>query len=152
MRTTLLLSTLLLAIAAPRCLAQSQADATVAATANDASQPPLMVASGIEAPAPGAPGPKSAFGRVMAVLIDKLVQDSTQASQPPQTTDGGATATLPIDIEVGAAFRPDAAAAVASNAGAPAPGVAPPDDDSIDDATSQPGPMALQAALPATGP
>jgi hypothetical protein len=151
MRTTLLLSTLLLAIAAPRCLAQSQADATVAATA-DASQPPSKVASGIEAPAPGAPGPKSAFGRVMAVLIDKLVQDSTQASQPPQTTDGGATATLPIDIEVGAAFRPDAAAAVASNAGAPAPGVAPPDDDSIDDATSQPGPMALQAALPATGP
>jgi hypothetical protein len=48
----------------------------------------------------------------MGVLIAKLVQDSTQAAQR-QTSDSGSgsgATTLPIDVEVGAAFQPAASA------------------------------------------
>lgn len=89
MRTLLLLSTMLLALAATDCLAQSRGGAK-----NEATQ---------ASPAEDAVAPKSAFGRVMAVLIAKLVQDSTQAAQPRTSTPGGTT--LPIDVEVGAAFQ-----------------------------------------------
>jgi hypothetical protein len=150
MRTILLLSAMLLAIAAPRCLAQSQGDGMAAATVDGVAQSPARVAPGIEAPVPGAPGPKSAFGRVMAVLIAKLVQDSAQASQPRQAAGSDATATLPIDIEVGAAFRRDTAAGGAGNADAPGPAVvARPGGSDAGDAPSQPEPLALRDALPA---
>ena len=94
MRTLLVLSTMLLAVAAFDGRAQSRGGATVAA-AQDAS-----------APVPAEP--KSAFGRVMGVLIAKLVQDSTQAAQRRTSDSGSGATTLPIDVEVGAAFQPAA--------------------------------------------
>lgn len=94
MRTLLLLSTILLAVATFDGRAQSRGGATVTA------------AQDVPEPAPAEP--KSAFGRVMGVLIAKLVQDSTQAAQRRTSdSDSGAT-TLPIDVEVGAAFQPAA--------------------------------------------
>ena len=105
MRTLLLLSTMLLALAATDCLAQARGEAR-----NEATQ---------ASPAEDAVAPKSAFGRVMAVLIAKLVQDSTQAAQPrttahPRTNAPGGT-TLPIDVEVGAAFQPAGSAPTITN-------------------------------------
>lgn len=98
MRTLLLLSTMLLAVATFDGHAQSRGAATVEA------------AHGSAAPAPAEP--KSAFGRVMGVLIAKLVQDTQAAQQRTSTSDRGAT-TLPIDVEVGAAFQPAASATAA---------------------------------------
>jgi len=128
MRTVLFVSTMLLVVAAPHCPAQSHAAAAAAATSDAAQSPPTQAM-------PGASGPKSAFGRVMAVLIAKLVQDRTQATQ------------IPIDIEVGAAFRTDAAGpTVAAAEGTTA-------RRGAGEATTQePEPLALQAALPADGP
>ena len=152
MRTILLMSAMLLALAAPPCLAQSQDGAALAATADAAPRSPAQ-------PASAAAEPKSTFWRVMAVLIAKLVQDSRHRSHPPGTANGNATA-LPIDIDVGPAFRPDAAAATvaikgdaATNGDAPVPPVAPSRGSGANDATSQPSePLALEAALPADGP
>lgn len=100
MRTLLLLSTMLLALAAQDCLAQSAGTAKAESEASAAQAVPAKAAA-----------PKSAFGRVMGVLIAKLVQDSTQAAES-QPEAGGTT--LPIDVEVGAAFRPDASATAAT--------------------------------------
>lgn len=149
MRTFLLLTAILLAPVVLPCRAQSQGDTTAAASVDGARQSPAQAA-------PRAAEPRSAFGRVMAVLIAKLVQDSTQAtlphaSQPRETADSNAT-TLPIDIEVGAAFRSATSAATATTvAGAPSPPVASPSDGN--NATTQASePLALQAALPTDGP
>jgi len=152
MRTILLMSAMLLALAAPPCLAQSQDGAVLAATADAAPRSPAQ-------PASAAAEPKSTFGRVMAVLIAKLVQDSRHQSDPPGTANGNATA-LPIDIDVGPAFRPDAATATvamqgdaATNGDAPLPPVAPSSGSGANDAASQPSePLALEAPLPADGP
>ncbi len=100
MRTLLLLSMILLAVATFDGRAQSRGGATVTA------------AQDVPEPAPAEP--KSAFGRVMGVLIAKLVQDSTQAAQRRTSdSDSGAT-TLPIDVEVGAAFQPAASTTAAA--------------------------------------
>lgn len=148
MRTVLLLTAILLAPAVLPCRAQSQGGTVTAASVDGTPQSPARAA-------PRATEPRSAFGRVMAVLIAKLVQDSTHAAQPhasrPRgTADGGAT-TLPIDIEVGTAFRPDASATATTVAGAPPPPVASPGDSN--DATTQASePLALQAAPTTDGP
>lgn len=144
MRIILLLSTMLLATVAQPCLAQSHDGAAAAATVDVTHQPTTRAV-------PGATTPKSAFGRVMAVLIAKLVQDSTQESQSRKAA-GNDTSTLPIDIEVGAAFRPATSTATATTvAGAPSPPVASPSGGN--DATTQASePLALQAALPTDGP
>lgn len=151
MRTVLFLSTMLLVVAAPQCPAQSH-EAPAATATSDAAQPTPAQAM------PDASGPKSAFGRVMAVLIAKLVQDRAQASQTPASQPGAAAAngaagndgatTLPIDIEVGAAFRIDAADATADAAeGTPVQR-----GGASVNTTRDPEPLALQAALPADGP
>ena len=147
MRTVLFLSTMLLVVAAPQCPAQSHEAPAATATSDAAQATPAQSM-------PGASGPKSAFGRVMAVLIAKLVQDQAQASQTPASQPGaagGATGndgatTLPIDIEVGAAFRTDATrptVAAAEETSARDGGGA------SDAAMQEPEPLTLQAALPA---
>ena len=155
MRTVLFLSTMLLVVAAPQCPAQSHEAPAATATSDAAQATPAQAM-------PGASGPKSAFGRVMAVLIAKLVQDQAQASQTPASQPGAAAAggpagndgatTLPIDIEVGAAFRTDVAGTtVAATEGAPArhgDGAS----DASDASAQQPEPLALQATLQADGP
>ena len=145
MRIILLLSTMLLATVAQPCLAQSHDGAAAAATVDVARQSTTQAA-------PGTTAPKSAFGRVMAVLIAKLVQDSTRESQSRKAA-GSDTSTLPIDIEVGAAFRADAS--VAANAGeenAQAASMTASRDNGGAQATSLSEPLALQAAAPAEGP
>jgi hypothetical protein len=88
----------------------------------------------------------------MAVLIAKLVQDSTQESQSRKAA-GNDTSTLPIDIEVGAAFRPDAVVATnARDENAQAPSITASRDNGGTQATSLSEPLALQAAAPAEGP
>jgi hypothetical protein len=144
MRIILLLSTMLLATVAQPCLAQSHDGAAAAAAVDVARQSATQAV-------PGTTAPKSPFGRVMAVLIAKLVQDSTQESQSRKAA-GNDTSTLPIDIEVGAAFRPDAV--VATNARDES-GQAPSITASRDSGGTQASlsePLALQAAAPAEGP
>jgi hypothetical protein len=148
MRTILFLFTMLLVVAAPHCPAQSHEAAAAAAPSEAAPPPPSQAMQGASAP-------KSAFGRVMAVLIAKLVQDRTQASQAPASqpraaaggADGNdAATTLPIDIEVGAAFRTDATRPTV----AAAEGTSARDGGGASDAAMQePEPLTLQAALPA---
>lgn len=130
MRTLLLLPTILLALSTSECLAQSRDSVTGTAQASPAA----------------AAEPRSAFGRVMGVLIAKLVQDSTQSAQP--SSDGGGT-TLPIDVEVGAAFQP--AASTAAIERLPGPAVATPAADAPvrTDPRARAPELALQAA-PAT--
>lgn len=147
MRTTLLMSAMAMALATSPCLAQSHAD-DAAAVATEAQPSP-----GRAEPEPGATRQKSAFGRVMAVLIAALVQESTQQSRSQETRASSATATsLPISIEVGEAFQPAAAGTVATNGDAIRLSAASPDDSVASDVASKSAePLALQAALQGDG-
>lgn len=147
MRTTLLMSAMAMALATSPCLAQSHAD-DAAAVATEAQPSP-----GRAEPEPGATRQKSAFGRVMAVLIAALVQESTQQSRSQETKASSATATsLPISIEVGEAFQPAAAGTVATNGDAIRLSAASPDDSVASDVASKSAePLALQAALQGDG-
>jgi hypothetical protein len=148
MRTTLLMSAMAMALATSPCLAQSHAD-DAAAVATEAQPPP-----GRAEPEPGATRQKSAFGRVMAVLIAALVQESTQQSRSQETKASSATATsLPISIEVGEAFQPAAAVGtVATNGDAIRLSAASPDDSVASGVASKSvEPLALQAALQGDG-
>lgn len=147
MRTTLLMSAMAMALATSPCLAQSHAD-DAAAVATEAQPSP-----GRAEPEPGATRQKSAFGRVMAVLIAALVQESTQQSRSQETRASSATATsLPISIEVGEAFQPAAAGTVATNGDAIRLSAASPDDSVASDVASKSTePLALQAGLQGDG-
>ena len=147
MRTTLLMSAMAMALATSPCLAQSHAD-DAAAVATEAQPSP-----GRAEPEPGATRQKSAFGRVMAVLIAALVQESTQQSRSQETRASSATATsLPISIKVGEAFQPAAAGTVATNGDAIRLSAASPDDSVASDVASKSAePLALQAALQGDG-
>ena len=115
MRTTLLPLAMALSLAAPLCHAQvhdarvgasvdaSAANASVDANAADATIA-AKAAPARAASTPELPQPKSALGRVMGVLIAKLLQDHAQAAQAQRTDAGN-------DIEVGEAFRADVASA-----------------------------------------
>ena len=114
MRTTLLPLAMALSLAAPLCYAQvhdarvgASVDASAANASVDANAADATIAANA-APAraastPALPQPKSALGRVMGVLIAKLVQDHEAAQA--QRTDAG------NDIDVGEAFRADVATA-----------------------------------------
>lgn len=89
----------------------------------------------------------------MAVLIAALVQESTQESRSRETKASSATATsLPISIEVGEAFQPAAAGAVATNEDAIRLSAASPDGSVASGVASKSTePLALQAALQGDG-
>lgn len=85
--------------------ATAASDTETAATRNPTGNPPP--AENVPAP------PRSAFGRVMSVMIAALVQDSTRrqqaAAQSATSIREGAGTTLPIDIELQGAYATDAA-------------------------------------------
>jgi hypothetical protein len=89
---------LVVALAAPgACFAQARAQA-IAANAPDAP------AAAVDVALPTPVEPRSAFGRVMAVMIRALQRQSdapAHAAAPVRTTAAG----TPMDIQVGANFR-----------------------------------------------
>ena len=109
MRAILLMSMMLLALVAPPCFAQAlgatpapTAKAEAQRSAARAGQEPVSVQQ------------KSAFGRVMGILIAALVQQSTQQPRSPDSRAGATAAKGVVDIEVGEAFRPAVAAATSA--------------------------------------
>lgn len=97
--TTLLIAVAL--VASGSCLAQ-QAEATTA--------PPAQSRSDASAAATGTPkteGTRSAFGKVIALMISSLQRQAHEDARPTAPARTSASGT-PLGIEVGAAFRNDA--------------------------------------------
>ena len=156
MRAILLMSMMLLALIAPPCFAQAlgaapapsaraEAEAEAQRSAAPAGQEHVSVQQ------------KSAFGRVMGILIAALVQQSTQQPRSPDSRAGATAASGAVDIEVGEAFRPAVAAATPAadeNAAQPsgvASTAAPADTDASGVASQATEPLALQATLRSDG-
>jgi hypothetical protein len=154
MRAILLMSMMLLALIAPSCFAQAfgaapapsaRAAAEAQRSAAPARQEPVSVQQ------------KSAFGRVMGILIAALVQQSTQQPRSPDSRAGATAASGTMDIEVGEAFRPAVAAATPAadeNAAQPsgvASTAAPADTDASGVASQAIEPLARQATLRSDG-
>ena len=153
MRAILLMSMMLLALVAPPCFAQALG-ATPAPTAKAEAQRSAALA-GQE---PVSVQQRSAFGRVMGILIAALVQQSTQQPRSRESTAGDATAAKGVvDIEVGEAFRPAVAAATSAadeNAAQPngaVPTASPADTGASGAASQATEPLALQATLRGDG-
>jgi hypothetical protein len=152
MRAILLMSMMLLALVAPPSFAQAlgatpapTAKAEAQRSAARAGQEPVSVEQ------------RSAFGRVMGILIAALVQQSTQQPRSPDSRAGATAASGTMDIEVGEAFRPAVAAATPAadeNAAQPsgvASTAAPADTDASGVASQATEPLALQATLRSDG-
>lgn len=95
-------STLLLAaalVASGSCLAQQAGAVTATPAAADASP---AEASATETDA--APAPRSAFGKVIAIMISSLQRQARDGGHPSAPVPTSAAGT-PLDIEVGDAFR-----------------------------------------------
>lgn len=146
-------TTLLLAVslgASGSCLAQQ-------ATAKAVPARPAAPAVAVEAPAEeiraeassaeasvADASTRSAFGKVIAIMISSLqrkTRDSTHQAVPVHTSATG----TPLDIEVGDAFRSDAAPS------APPPSAAPSPARSPDPAAARPDYAVRQSALAGPG-
>ena len=123
MRPTRIVLLIAVALSAPSGLAQTRAETarsvdvqagTQATAASDTETAATRNPTGDPPSAENEPArPRSAFGRVMSVMIAALVQDSTRrqqaAAQSATSIREGAGTTLPIDIELQGAYATDAA-------------------------------------------
>jgi hypothetical protein len=126
-------------VLAGTCQAQSRADHPGNANAQSLASPPAGAADTDRDAAP-----RSAFGKVMAVMISALQQQSgrqaRQSPQPPVRTSATGT---PLGIEVGMSFRDRGHAS-------PAPAVLPA-GPTVDEAPPAAAPEAIRG-LARTGP
>jgi len=115
MPPTLLLALAL--VASGPCLAQR---ATTTHAGADAPPPATAPATG------NAEGPRSAFGKVIAIMISSLQQKGRSGAAPSAPVHTSAAGT-PLGIEVGEAFRSDASGSESSGKQSSPPSLPPAD-------------------------
>jgi hypothetical protein len=138
--TTLLLAVAL--VASGSCLAQQAAAKTPPAHADAATAAAEVPAEASIADAPT----RSAFGKVIAIMISSLQREARDGAHPATPVHTSPAAT-PLGIEVGDAFRSEAAA----SAPPPPPPTAPSPTRSPDPAAARPDYAVRQPALAGPG-